>query len=119
MIYQLTVLRAVLTLCCTCFPLLAQFNGSTPVGEATPAPVNLSLGDAIDRGLKTNLGLLTRENSSAIARAEKMRLLSALLPTVTGEVSMTEQQINLATFGILIPGVPAIVGPAHYQEAGA
>jgi outer membrane protein TolC len=48
-----------------------------------------------------------------------MRLLSALLPTVTGEVSMTEQQINLATFGIRLPGVPAIVGPAHYQEIGA
>ena len=107
-----------MTLCCTSLPLLAQFNGSTPVGEATPAPLDLSLGDAIARGLKTNLGLLTRENSSTSARAEKMRLLSALLPTVTGEVSMTEQQINLATFGLRLPGVPAIVGPAHYQVAG-
>jgi outer membrane protein TolC len=118
-IYQLTIVRAVLTLCCTCFQLSAQFNGSVQVGEATAAPVNLSLGDAIVRGLQTNLGLLTRENSSTTARAEKMRLLSALLPTVTGELSMTEQQINLATFGIRLPGVPAIVGPAHYQEAGA
>jgi outer membrane protein TolC len=117
-IYQLAIVRAVLTLSCTCLQLLAQFNGSVPVSEATPAPVNLSLGDAIVRGLQTNLGLLTRENSSTTARAEKMRLLSALLPTVTAELSMTEQQINLATFGISLPGVPAIVGPAHYQEAG-
>src|SRR5260370_11479916 len=116
--YKLTVLRTIVTLCCTCLPLLAQFDGSTPVGEATPAPLDLSLGDAIARGLKTNLGLLTRENSSTSARAEKMRLLAALLPTVTREGSMTEQQINLATFGLRLPGVPAIVGLAHHQIAG-
>ncbi|MGA3204517.1 MAG: hypothetical protein ABSF12_18655, partial [Bryobacteraceae bacterium] len=60
-------------------PLFAQFNGSTPTGEATPVPLGLSLDDAIARGLKTNLGLLTRENSSATARADKIRLLAELL----------------------------------------
>jgi outer membrane protein TolC len=118
----LTVLRTVSTLFCTFLPLLAQFNGSTPTGEASPAPLNLSLDDAIARGLKTNLGLLTRENSSTSARADKMRLLAALLPTVTGEVSMTVQQVNLATFGftsIKSFQIPAVIGPFHYQDAGA
>jgi outer membrane protein TolC len=100
-------------------PLLAQFNGSAPAGEATPVPLNLSLDDVIARGLKTNLGLLTRENSSASARANKIRLLAELLPTITGGVSMTEQQISLTTFGFRFPGVPTIIGPAHYQDAGA
>jgi outer membrane protein TolC len=100
-------------------PLFAQFNGSTPTGEATPVPLGLSLDDAIARGLKTNLGLLTRENSSATARADKIRLLAELLPTVTGGVSMTEQQISLATFGFRFPGLPTIIGPSHYQDAGA
>jgi outer membrane protein TolC len=51
-----------------------------------------------------------------------MRLLAALLPTVTGEVSMTVQQVNLATFGFTgIKGfqLPAVIGPFHYQDAGA
>jgi outer membrane protein TolC len=117
--YSLIVLRAVSTLICMWVPLLAQFNGSTPAGEASPGSINLSLDDAIARGLKTNLGLLTRENSSTTARAEKIRLLAALLPTVTGGVSMTEQQISLATFGFRLPGVSTILGPSHYQDAGA
>ena len=75
----------------TLLPLLAQFNGSTPTGEATPTPLNLSLDDAIARGMKTNLGLLTRDNSSVSARVDRMRLLAALLPTVSTSVSMSEQ----------------------------
>src|SRR5579863_1595348 len=117
--HKLTVLRAVMVLSSACFPLLAQFNGSTPTGEATPAPLNLSLDDAIARGMKTNLGLLTRDNSSVSARVDRMRLLAALLPTVSTGVSMTEQQVNLATFGFRFPGVPSIIGPFHYQDAGA
>jgi outer membrane protein TolC len=103
----------------TFFPLLAQFNGSTPTGEAIPAPLNLSLDDAIARGLKTNLGLLTRENTSTGARVDRMRLLAALLPTVSTSVGMTEQQVSLSTFGFHFPGVPTIIGPFHYQDAGA
>jgi outer membrane protein TolC len=103
----------------TLFPLLAQFNGSTPTGEASPAPLNLSLDDAIARGLKTNLGLLTRDNSAVSARVDRMRLLAELLPTVDGNVSMSEQQVSLTTFGFRFPGVPTIIGPFHYQDAGA
>lgn len=47
-----------------------------------------------------------------------MRLLAALLPTVSANVGMTEQQVNLATFGFHFPGVPSIIGPFHYQDAG-
>jgi outer membrane protein TolC len=116
---KLTVLKAVSTLLCTFIPLFAQFNGSTPVGEVTSAPLNLSLDDAIARGLKTNLGLLTRENASTSARIDRMRLLIAMLPTVNGELSMSEQQVSLSTFGFHFPGVPTIIGPFHYQDLGA
>jgi outer membrane protein TolC len=118
----LTVLRAVSILICTFLPLPAQFTGSTPTGEATPTRLSLSLDDAIARGLKTNLGLLTRDNSSTSARVDKMRLLTALLPTVTGTVQTTVQQIDLATFGftgIKAFQIPAVIGPFHYQEATA
>jgi outer membrane protein TolC len=103
-------------------PLLAQFNGSTPTGQATPTPLNLTLDDAIARGLKTNFGLLTRDNSSTSARVDKMRLLTALLPTVTGQVSTTEQQTDLASFGftgIKAFPIPSVIGPFHYQDARA
>lgn len=114
----LTLLRAVFVLSGVCFPLCAQFNGSTPVGAAS-APINLTLDEAIARGLKTNLGLLTRDNSSTNARVDRMQLLAQLLPTVDANVSMSEQQVSLSTFGFHFPGVPSIIGPFHYQDAGA
>jgi outer membrane protein TolC len=120
--HNLTVLRAVSILICTFLPLSAQFTGSTPTGEATTTPLTLSLDDAIARGMKTNLGLLTRDNSSTSARVDKMRLLTALLPTVTGTVQTSVQQIDLATFGfttIKAFQIPAVIGPFHYQEATA
>jgi outer membrane protein TolC len=117
--HKLKVLRAVTTLFCTFLPLLAQYNGSTPTGEATPASIQLSLDDAIARGLKTNLGLLTRENSSVSARVDKIRLLAELLPTVSAELSMSEEKNSLASFGFHFPGIPKLVGPFHYQDARA
>lgn len=71
--------------------------------------------------MKTNLGLLTRDNSSVSARVDRMKLLAALLPTVTGRVSMTDQQTDLASFGftaIKAFQIPAVIGPFHYQDAG-
>ena len=59
----------------------------------------LSLGDAIDRGLKANLGLLTSQQSSVEVRAQRYRALSGLLPTVTGQVGETVQQLNLQAVG--------------------
>ena len=97
------------------------YRGSVPQGEASGTPVPLSLGDAIDRGLKANLGLLTSEQSSLEVRAQRYRALSALLPSVTGQVGETVQQLNLQAVGFLfsLPGVnfPHIVGPYAYQSA--
>lgn len=116
----MTVSRALLTLFCALAPLDAQFNGSTPSGQATASPLMLTLDDAIARGLKTNLGLLTSENSSTMARVDRMRLLTEIfLPTLSVGVLMSEQQISLATFGFHIQNVPSVIGPFHYQDARA
>jgi len=102
------------------------YQGSVPQGTASPTPVPLTLADAVNRGLKANLGLLTSEQSSRETRAERYRALSGLLPTVTGQVSMTEQQINLQALGFAatFPAglgfqIPKIVGPFSYQAAQA
>src|ERR1700685_1017975 len=102
----------------------AQFQGSVPTGVASPTPVPLTLRDAIDRGLKTNLGLLLSGQVSETARGERLRSLSALLPQVTGEVSENVQQIDLPSHEIdfHLPGgfsTPTVVGPFHYTDARA
>ena len=101
----------------------AQFQGSVPTGVASPTPLSLTLRDAIDRGLRTNLGLLLSGQVSETARGERLRSLSALLPQVTGEVSENVQQIDLLTKGINFHigsfSSPAIVGPFQYTDARA
>ncbi len=98
-----------------------SFQGSVPQGQASSIPVALTLGDAIGRGLKANLGLLTNEQSSREIRAQRLRALSTLLPRLNGQVNAVEQQINLQAVGFLFsfPGVhlPTIVGPYGYQSA--
>jgi outer membrane protein TolC len=101
----------------------AQFQGSVPTGITSPTPISLTLRDAIDRGLRTNLGLLLSGQSSEIARGERLRALSALLPQVTGVVSENVEQIDLPSHGINFHigsfSSPALVGPFSYTDARA
>ncbi|HEY1948157.1 MAG TPA: TolC family protein [Bryobacteraceae bacterium] len=103
-----------------------SFQGSVAQGTASSTPIALSLADAIDKGLKANLGLLTSEQSSNEIRAQRMRALAGLLPKVNGQLSMTEQQINLQALGfnVALPPnlgfqIPKIVAPYSYQAAQA
>ncbi len=98
-----------------------SFQGSVPQGTASATPIPLSLGDAINRGLRANLGVLTSEQSSRESRAQRLRAFSTLLPRLNGKISAVEQQLNLQTLGFLFsfPGahIPSIVGPYGYQSA--
>ena len=100
-----------------------QFQGSVPTGVASPTPLSLTLDDAIARGLRNNLGLLLSGQASEVARAERLRSLSALLPQVTGAISGNIEQIDLKTRGINfhLPGfsTPTVVGPFDYTDARA
>src|SRR3954454_2521322 len=55
-----------------------SYRGSVPQGEASPTLLLLSLGEAMRRGLKANLGLLTSAEASRQSRAQRVRALSAL-----------------------------------------
>src|SRR5580698_3237222 len=46
----------------------ALFQGSVPTGVASSTPLSLTLRDAIDRGLRTNLGVLLSAQVSEAAR---------------------------------------------------
>ena len=100
---------------------LGVFNGSGKVDKLTPGVIQLSILDAIDRGLRHNLGLLLSQEQTEAARAQYRRSLSTLLPNVTGRATDSLQQINLAAFGIPLPaGLKSpVVGPFNVIDARA
>lgn len=102
------------------------YSGSVPAGKATPDVLPLSLKEAIDRGLKQNLGLLLAGEGIPSARGQWWKDLSELLPNVTTSTSFTARQINLRTTGLNIQGLQAlgvkitpVVGPFGIFDARA
>ena len=88
-----------------------SFKGSIVRDKATDGVLDLTLDSAIQRGLRSNLGLVLQSSNEKSASGEKLQELQALLPTVTGAASITVQQINLAAYGLKFPGLKPIIGP--------
>jgi len=65
----------------------------------------------MERGLRTNLGIILQSSSVQNANGQRLEQLQALLPTVSGAASIEVEQINLAAFGLKFPGLNPIVGP--------
>src|SRR5438270_2474779 len=87
--------------------------------KGVPGVYPLSLQDALNRGLKYNLGLLLSNQAERQARGAQLSSLSKLLPDITARVSGTEEQINLQALGFPggIPGIPTVVGPFTIFDA--
>jgi len=84
---------------------VSPFAGSVPA-KPVPGVMPISLQEAIDRGLKQNLGLLLSNADIRAARGQRWEQLSALLPHVTAAPYVDLSQINLRELGIsFIPGV--------------
>ena len=92
------------------------FVGSVPAGHATSEVLPLTFAEAIDRGLKQNLGLLLSGDSTLSARSQKWKELSALLPHFSASLAENVQTVSLAQFGFKIPGIPQIIGPYNYLD---
>jgi outer membrane protein TolC len=88
-----------------------SFKGSIVEGKSTGTVLDLSLDDAIQRGLRNNLGVILQGASQRNANGQRLEELQALLPTVTGAASVNVQQINLAAYGLKFPGLNPIIGP--------
>lgn len=99
-----------------------SFLGGVP-GKLEPGVVQLSLQDAISRGLRQNLGLLLAGQDVRSSRGERWRQLSALLPNVNTSSYVADSQVDLAEFGFSFkfPGVtiPSVVGPFSYIDSRA
>jgi outer membrane protein TolC len=99
---------------------VSPFAGSTPA-RLVPGVLPLSLQEAIDRGLKQNLGLLLSDANIRSARGQRWEQLSALLPHVAVNPYIADSQINLAELGFTSIGgattLPPSVGPFSYFDA--
>jgi len=88
-----------------------NYAGSIPQGQATTETIDLSLEDALDRGLKYNLGLYLSGQTSAEARAARLQSLSQILPNINGSFGEQVVRLNLKSFGFTFPGFPTSIGP--------
>jgi outer membrane protein TolC len=97
------------------------YMGSVAEGKATAEVLQLTFKEAIDRGLRDNLGILLVSSSTLAARGEKWQELSALLPNVYGTMSENIARVNLAAEGFrfsgpAFAGIPQVVGPFGFFE---
>ena len=98
------------------------YLGSVP-SENTGARIELTLKNAIERGLRFNLGLIESNQASASTRAERLRVLSALLPQLSADGSQVYENISFKEIGLKLPaipgfpGLPSTSGGFGYQDA--
>ncbi len=100
---------------------VSSFAGSVPA-KPVAGVLPLSFEDAIDRGLKQNLGLLLSRADTRTARGQRWEQLSALLPHVTASPYIDVTKLNLTELGLTKFGgivIPPSVGPFSYFDARA
>ncbi len=83
------------------------FFGSVTAQPISNQTLHLSLGDAVRRGLKNNLGLKEAEDSEMALRGERDEALQQFLPTITLTGDTGVYQHNLVAQGF---------GPAVFSE---
>ncbi len=97
----------------------SPFSGSVAQGKVSPQVLPLSFRDAIDLGLKNNLGLLLQADNRIAVRGEKWKELSDLLPNVTAGISVNAAQTDLAAQGLRVAIFPKVIGPYGFFDARA
>jgi len=100
-------------------PTASSFQGSVATGDATAQAVDLTLDEAIQRGLKTNLGIILSGTQTAAVRGQQFSQLQSLLPSVDGSLKDSVMQTDLPAEGLRIPGFPTIIGPFGFQDLRA
>ena len=98
------------------------FLGSVPA-KNTGTRLEISLKDAVDRGLRYNLGLIESSQASADVHAERLRALSALLPQLSANARQGYDDISYKEIGLKLPSIPGLpalpstTGGFGYQDA--
>jgi outer membrane protein TolC len=100
----------------------SPFTGSQPEEKASPEVLQIGFADAIDRGLRNNLGLLIAGDNTVTARGERWKELSELLPNLHANVEENVQTQSLSALGLngkIFPAAPRVIGPFNYFDARA
>lgn len=93
-----------------------SYRGSAVQEKAVPGELPLSLDDAMQMGMKNNLGAILQNTNVKSEGGAKLQQLQALLPTLTGTAQAAVSQVNLQAEGLRIPGFPAVIGPFGYTD---
>jgi outer membrane protein TolC len=101
----------------------SPFTGSEPEGKAASEVLQLTFQDAIERGLRNNLGLLLSGDQTIMARGERWKELSNLLPNLQARLQEDVQTQSLTALGFksnLFPfPLPRVIGPFNYIDVRA
>lgn len=101
----------------------SPYLGSQPEGKATSEVLQIDFQDAIERGLRNNLGLLLSGDQMLTARGERWKELSNLLPDLGARIQENVQTESLTALGFkgnVFPfPVPRVIGPFNYFDARA
>lgn len=101
-----------------------QFLGSSPEGQPSSEVLKIDFKEAIERGLRTNLGLLVAGDQAQSAVGQRTRQLAELLPNVSGRAIEEVQTENLEALGLKpstlhTTTLPRIIGPFNYFDLRA
>ena len=77
----------------------SPFLGSAPEGVASSETLQIDFKDAIERGLRNNLGVLLATDQTEAARGARWKDLSELLPSLNARVMEDAQTQSLAALG--------------------
>ena len=91
------------------------YSGSTIEGQATDTVLQLSLDDAIARGIRTNYALTQARAQQRSSEARTLEFLDPLLPTIKATASTGVYQFNLAAQGFtpsILPELAPLLGGA-------
>jgi outer membrane protein TolC len=101
----------------------SPFQGSSPEGQATSQVLQIDFKEAIDRGLRNNLGLLLASDQAEAARGERWKQLAELLPNLGARAQEAVQTESLTALGlkasVFHAPVPRVIGPFNYFDLRA
>ncbi len=98
------------------------YLGSVPQ-KSTGTNLDISLNNAVERGLNYNLGLVDAGHTSADVRAARLRALSAMLPQISARGRQAYEDLSLKEIGLKFPpipgfrGLPATTGGFGFEDA--
>jgi len=101
----------------------SPFQGSSPEGNPVAEILQIDFKEAIDRGLRNNLGLLLAGDQVTAARGQRWQQLSELLPNISVRAAEAVQTQSLTALGFrssVFPfPVPRVIGPFNYFDLRA